>query len=127
MLLISVGVSSLLSSCEKQPGSGGTSTIYGKVWVKDYNSAFTNLQEAYYGPDIWVYLVYGTDRDYSDRIRTSPDGTWEFKYLRTGNYKVYTYSKDSTLMTSAPIAVSREVEITGRKQEIEVPDLVIFE
>lgn len=116
----------LMISCKKEPGSGGKSTIYGKVLVKDYNSTFTFLLETYYGPEIWVYLVYGDDRDYGDRIQTSFDGTWEFKYLRPGTYKVYALSKDSTLQTLAPVPVIREVVIPDKKQDIEVPDLVIF-
>jgi len=116
----------MMISCKKEPGSGGKSTIYGKVLVKDYNSSFTVLLETYYGPEVWVYLVYGDDRDYSDRINTNYDGTWEFKYLRPGTYHVYAYSKDSTLQTNAQIPVIREVEVPNRKQDIEVQDLVIF-
>ncbi|HNY01316.1 MAG TPA: hypothetical protein PKG48_01950 [Bacteroidales bacterium] len=116
----------VLQSCKKEPGPGGNSTLFGKVLVKDYNSTFTVLQETYYGPGIWVYLVYGDNRDYGERIQTGYDGTWEFKYLRPGNYKVYAFSKDSTLQTNADVPVIREVNIPGKKQDIEVPDLVIF-
>jgi hypothetical protein len=116
----------LMISCKKEPGSGGKSTIYGKVLVKDYNSTFTFLLETYYGPGIWVYLVYGDDRDYSDRIQTGYDGTWEFKYLRPGSYKVYALSKDSTLQTNASVPVILNVEVPDKKQDVTVPDLVIF-
>ena len=116
----------MMISCSKEPGSGGKSAIYGKVLVKDYNSTFTVLQETYYGPEIWVYLIYGDDRDYGDRIQTGYDGTYEFKYLRPGTYHVYVYSKDSTMQTNAPVPVIREVVVPDKKQDIEVPDLVIF-
>jgi hypothetical protein len=116
----------LLVSCEKEPGSGGKSTIYGKVLVKDYNSTFTVLQETYYGPEIWVYLIYGDDRDYGDRIQTGYDGTYEFKYLRPGTYHVYAYSKDSTLQTNALVPVIREINVPKKKQDIEVENLIIF-
>jgi len=119
-------ISLMMISCKKEPGTGGKSTIYGKVLVKEYNSTFTTLRETYYSPGIWVYLVYGDDRDYSDRIQTGLNGTWEFKYLRPGNYKVYALSKDSTLQTNAAIPVIREVEIPSQKQDIEVPEIVIF-
>jgi len=117
----------LLTSCEKEAGEGGNSTIYGKVYLKDYNDTFTVLEDEYYAPDVWVYIVYGDDRDYSDRIRTGYDGTYEFKYLREGTYTIYTYSKDSTLQTTAPLPILEQVEITKRKQTIQVPDLVIFD
>ncbi|MBE0646397.1 MAG: hypothetical protein IH596_01290 [Bacteroidales bacterium] len=125
-LLLLLTIPMLMISCEKEPGSGGKSTIYGKVMVKEYNATFTVLQETYYGPEVWVYLIYGDDRDYGDRIQTSYDGTWEFKYLRPGSYKVYALSKDSTLQTNALIPVIMEVEVPNKKQDIEVPDLFIF-
>jgi len=127
LLLLLAGLTVFLLSCEKDPGEGGKSTIYGKVYVKDYNSTFTILQEEYYGPDIWVYIIYGDDRDYSDRILTSYDGTYEFKYLRPGTYHVYAYSKDSTLQTNALLPVIRDVEVPKKKQEVEVEDIVIFD
>jgi hypothetical protein len=114
-------------SCKKEEGDGGNSSIYGKVYVKDYNAEFTDLKEEYYGPDIWVYIIYGDNREYGDRILTNYDGTYEFKYLRPGNYTIYTYSKDSTLKTNAPVPVIKKVEISDKKQEVEVPDLVIFD
>lgn len=116
----------LVSSCKKEAGEGGNSSIYGKVYVKDYNSTFTILQEEYYGPDNWVYIIYGDDRDYSDRIRTSYNGTYEFKYLRQGTYHIYVYSKDSSLQTNAAVAVVKDVTIDKKKQEVEVPDIVIY-
>jgi hypothetical protein len=115
-----------LVSCEKEPGPGGKATVYGKVYVKDYNSSFTVLEEEYYGPDIWVYIIYGDDRDYGDRIRTNYDGTYEFKYLRAGTYHIYAYSKDSTMLTNADIAVVKDVTLENKKQDIEIQDIVIF-
>jgi hypothetical protein len=126
VLLSLAGFCILLISCEKEPGPGGNSTIYGKVFVKDYNSTFTVLQETYYGPGIWVYIIYGDDRDYGDRIETSYDGTYEFQYMRPGNYTIYAYSKDSTLQTNAMVPVIREITVPKKKQDIEVPEIVIF-
>ncbi|MBI5217633.1 MAG: hypothetical protein HY958_01710 [Bacteroidia bacterium] len=119
-------VSVIFYSCKKEPGKGGNATIYGKVYVKDYNATFTVLQEEYYGQDIWVYIIYGDDRDYGDRIRTGYDGVYEFKYLRPGKYQIYTYSKDSTIQTNAMIPVIKNVEIKKNNDEMQVPDLVIF-
>jgi hypothetical protein len=116
----------MLIACEKEPGPGGKATIYGKVYVKEYNSTFTVLEEEYYGPNIWVYIVYGDDRDYGERIRTSYDGTYEFRYLRAGKYRVYVYSKDSTMTTNADIAVMQDITIENKKQDYQLPDLVIF-
>jgi hypothetical protein len=128
LIFISLAFIGLINpSCKKEEGDGGNSSIYGKVFVKDYNAEFTDLKEEYYGPDVWVYIIYGDNREYGDRILTSYDGTYEFKYLRPGNYTIYTYSKDSTLKTNAPVPVIKQVEITDKKQEVEVPDLIIFD
>ena len=126
MLLVLV-VTVLLLSCKKEPGPGGKSTLYGKVLVKNYNSTFTVLEETYYAPNVYVYIIYGNDRDYGDKVRTAPGGVWEFKYLRPGSYKVYGFSKDSTLSTAAAIPSIREVTVPSQKQDIEVPDIVIFD
>jgi hypothetical protein len=124
-LIISIFLS-LLVSCEKDPGKGGNSSVFGKVYVKDYNATFTILQDEYYGQDENVYIIYGDDKTYGDDVSTNYDGTYEFKYLRPGKYKIYAYSKDSTLQTLSDIPVLVEVEITGKNQNVEAPDIIIF-
>jgi hypothetical protein len=117
----------LFFSCSKEAGDGGNSSIFGKVYAKDYNDAFTLLLGEYYEANQDVYIIYGDDKTYSDKTVTNPDGLYEFKYLRPGKYTVYTYSKDSTLQTvSNRIGVLQTVEITEKKQDVEVPNLVIF-
>ena len=116
----------VLLSCSKEAGTGGNSSIYGKVFVKDYNSTYTQLNETYYGQDEDVYLIYGNDRSYSDHTKTSYNGSYEFKYLRPGDYHIYCYSEDSTLQSNAMIPIIRDVTIDKKKQEVEVPEIVIF-
>jgi hypothetical protein len=86
-----------LISCSKEAGDGGNSTIYGKVTAWDYNAEFTNLKGIYPAADEEVFIIYGDDFSYSERIRTNYEGIYEFKYLRPGDYTIYVYSKDSTL------------------------------
>ena len=128
--LISIGVLAFLvlcfTSCSKEAGEGGTSSVFGKVYVKDYNSTYTVLQDEYYAPEEDVYIVYGDDRTFSDRVNTNYDGTFEFKYLRKGIYHIYAYSEDSTLQSSGKYAVIRDVEITKNSQEVEATEIVIF-
>ena len=108
-----------VSSCSKDAGQGGNSTIWGKVYVKDYNTDFSHLIYEYYAPEIDVYIIYGNDMSYGDRTRTNYDGTYEFKYLRSGNYKIYAYSTDSLNPNSSMLPVIQNVEITKRKQTID--------
>jgi outer membrane lipoprotein-sorting protein len=119
--LLICGVAMLLavvSGCSKGPGEGGNSTITGYVHVTDYNATFVIVQGEYPGANEYVYLIYGDDISYGDRVRTTYDGRFEFKYLREGKYKVYVYSEDSTL--SGQSVVVKEVEITSKKQTIDV-------
>jgi len=120
-------LSMVLFSCSKEEGSGGNSTIYGKIIAHDYNAEFTDLKGIYPAADEDVFIIYGNDRSYSERIRTNYEGVYEFKYLRPGNYTVFAYSKDSTLtLPSGNYAVVLNVEIGNKKEDIEAPDMKIF-
>jgi hypothetical protein len=72
-----------------------------------------------------VFIIYGDDVSYSDKISAGPDGRFEFKYLREGNYTVYVYSKDSTL--AGKHAVSKSIEISGKKQKVDAGTFEIWE
>jgi hypothetical protein len=116
-----------LISCSKEAGDGGNSTIYGKVTAWDYNAEFTNLKGIYPAADEEVFIIYGDDFSYSERIRTNYEGIYEFKYLRPGDYTIYVYSKDSTLtMPSEMYAEVRNITIDSRKQYVEVEEIKIF-
>jgi hypothetical protein len=117
-----------LASCEKGPGEGGTSTIRGRVVVHDYNGDFTILRDTFPAAKEDVYIIYGDDYVYGDKFETSYDGSYEFNYLQEGSYTVYAYSKDSTSLIIAKIvAVMKQVEITGKNQIVEVPDIIILQ
>jgi hypothetical protein len=112
-------------SCEKEPGEGGNSSITGYVHVTDYNATFIFIQGEYDGANEDVYIIYGDDVSYSDKISAGPDGRFEFKYLRKGDYTVYVYSKDSTL--AGKHAVSKNIEITGNRKKVDAGTFEIWE
>lgn len=115
------------SGCEKEPGKGGTSSITGKVVVRQYNANFTILIEQYYATDEDVFIVYGDDDTFGDKTSTNYDGTFSFEYLRKGEYKVYAYSEDSANYPSQrEVAVMKTVNITDNKQDIIVPEIIIL-
>jgi hypothetical protein len=117
----------VLFSCTKEAGDGGNSTIYGKIIAHNYNAEFTNLKGIYPAADEDVFIIYGDDRSFSQRVRTNYNGIYEFKYLRKGDYTIYAYSKDSTLtLPSEMYAVIRNVKIEDNKQTVEVEDMKIF-
>ncbi len=119
--------SSVLFSCSKEAGDGGNSTIYGKIIAYNYNAEFTYLRGIYPAADEDVYIIYGSDRSYSERIRSNYEGVYEFRYLRPGDYTLYTYSKDSTLtLVSGIYAVIQKVTIKENRQTVEAEDMKIF-
>ena len=132
VLIFLIGLLLFGSSCKKEAGVGGTSHIKGKVYARYHNKNFSVLADSGYAPDVDVYIIYGDESTYGERQRSAYDGSYEFKYLEKGSYKIYAYSKDSTgayrnfINQYAPdIAVIKEVEITKRKQTITVPDIHI--
>jgi hypothetical protein len=127
--LISLVILGILAfSCKKDEGIGGTSSIKGKVIVRQYNSNFTELIEQYYATDEDVFIIYGDDEVYGDKVTTNFDGTYEFDYLREGNYKIYAYSKDSAnYPTKHLIPVIVSTSISGKKETVEAKDIVILQ
>ena len=128
-------ISLFMAACKKEAGEGGTSSIKGNVWARfhDKNAGY-NVINSYKGTDIDVYIVYGDEVSYGDRIKTDYEGDFEFKYLRNGKYKVYVYSEDSAaivatnpLNLNAPLkAVIAEVEVSGKKTTVDAGTLTIL-
>lgn len=125
LLLFSLTV--LVSSCKKTAGEGGRASIKGKVWVEDWNTGFTLKNGEYAGADEDVYIIYGNEVSYGDKVKTTYNGEFEFKYLRTGTYKVYVYSKDKTLHSiSGDTAFVKEITIGSKKQTIALETFTIY-
>jgi hypothetical protein len=118
----------VFQSCSKEPGEGGTSSITGKIYVRDWNASFTTLLGEYYAMEQRVYLIYGDDQFYGNDVRTHFDGTYRFDGLKKGTYHVYVYSKDSTqTVASEFITEMRTVEITSNNQHIVLDDIIIID
>jgi len=116
------------SSCKKEEGEGGNSSITGSIWVKKFNTTGILVLGEYAGAYEDVYIIYGDDSNYGNRIQANPEGKYEFKYLQPGHYKIYAYSKDSTGNADAPkFAIIREVEITKKKQTVDAGTIRITE
>lgn len=115
----------IIIGCNKEPGEGGTSSITGKVWVVDLNGSGDTTAQ-YYAMDEDVYIIYGDQtQTYSDNFNTSLDGSYRFDYLTPGKYTVFAYSDCETCPGGQDVS-SKTVEITDKKQVIEVEDLVII-
>ncbi len=106
----------------------GNSSISGRIYLVNYdqNTICTQypVSDTSYAQEQEVYIVYGSHDYYDDRIRTHYDGTFKFKNLIKGMYKIYTYSEDISGATQM-IPVIRQVEITQENQEIIISDIYI--
>jgi hypothetical protein len=116
-------LASILTSCEKQEGRGGNSAIYGQVYqnVYDNSGSFVVKEEA---REVNVYLIYGETGVYDDNMDTHYDGSYEFRYLHPGKYKVFAYS-DCDSCPSNTVAVEVSVEITGKNETVVSPDIIV--
>lgn len=126
-------LSLLLSSCRKEAGEGGNSSIFGKV-NKDIRVVLTNpatTQSTVLAADQDVYIVYGDHTSPDDRIQTNYEGEFEFRNLRPGKYTLYTFSKDTNAV-SVPwdedhMPIRLEMEISDKKQELDAGTLTIYD
>ncbi len=131
-LIVIAGV----SSCKKEAGEGGTSTITGKVTVFNYdNNNFNCCPEKFPAVDQDVFIIYGSDGGYYDNdVKTSFDGSYEFKNLQKGKYRIFAYSEDSTgayngtagTIFRPDVPVFVDVEITGKNQTKVGPEIFIL-
>ncbi|MCY7409801.1 MAG: hypothetical protein LH473_05975 [Chitinophagales bacterium] len=112
-----------LSSCKKDAGEGGTSSIKGKIYIKDFNSA-GQLQAEYYATEERVYIIYGDADFYGNDTRTSFDGTYQFNYLRKGSYTIFAYQKCDTCASGVePVKVL--ADINDNHSTIDLADLIL--
>lgn len=112
-----------LGGCENGAGEGGTSSIKGKIYIRNYNGS-GDLVSEYYAPEERVYIIYGDADFYGNDTRTSYDGTYEFHYLRKGTYTVFAYS-DCDTCASGTEAVKLTAEVTKNHSTVELPDLIL--
>jgi len=127
-ILISLAIVAMIASgCKKEAGEGGTSTITGKVTVRDYNGSFPFFYESLPAQELDVYIIYGdATAGYDNRTRTSYDGTYRFDFLRKGNYKIFVYTDDTVnIFSQAQLPVITDVQIDKNKSTIEVPEVIV--
>ena len=134
-IYICLVLSLFVIGCKKTEGPGGTSTITGKVIVHDFDGGFQSPVPIEIHPVAKedTYIIYGNDHStYDDNYKTSFDGSYEFKHLQKGIYRLFAYSKDSTgaktgLLKNLKIPVFIDVEITSNGSTINAPDIIILD
>jgi hypothetical protein len=132
--ILAVALIAVIASCKKPEGEGGKSTIKGKIWVENYNTLNTmidnyTLKAEFAGADEDVYIIYGDDISYGDKVKSGPDGVFEFKYLRAGDYKIYVQSKDTTRQSYFYGSGIKTVDTTvtlKKKETLDAGTLIIY-
>ncbi len=119
-------------SCKRGPGPGGQCSVSGKVFaysVKNINQTHYLIDTSYYVGAENVYCCYGDDPGVGKVVRTAEDGSYLFDYLLPGKYKIYAVSRDTTnkLNNAKRIVTMKEIEISGRREQIVLEDLIIIE
>jgi hypothetical protein len=113
-----------LSSCTKE-GPGGNATITGKVTVQLFDRGYRVMQGSYPAADEDVFIVYGTGDDVSNDTKTGPEGTFEFRFLTKGTYKIFVYTKDPLSFPSGIRTVEKEVTLSSNKSKVDAGELII--
>ena len=131
--LLTISATVLFTSCKKEAGDGGNSSIKGRV-TKELRVVLNNPGTAvgtFPAADQDVYILYDDHVSPDDRVRTNYDGEYEFLYLRPGNYKVYVFSKDTNAVAvpwdEEHMTVLQELEITDKEQRIVANDMMVYD
>lgn len=116
LALAALPLAALFTSCTNSPGPGGKASIQGTLKATRYVNNCTTNSGSFLAEDEDVYIIYGDDPSYGERVRTGPGGVFYFKYLRTGKYTIYAYSDRCTVARKE--AIIMQVEITDKNQEL---------
>ena len=126
-ILFFLSLSFLFFSCKKEEGEGGMASIKGNIWVRDWDKNFNLMMYEYPGLDEDVFIVYGDQVGYGDKLSTDLNGNFEFKYLRKGTYTIYALSDTlpSANVSYAQFPVAVKIEISEKKQVIDIGKLTV--
>jgi hypothetical protein len=114
----------LFASCKKSEGKGGGAVIKGFVKEQRLNNFGTVIAE-YPLMNERVYIIYGENSNFQDDdVRTSYDGSFEFRYLLKGKYRVFTYGECKSCPSGDSVII-RTVEITSKKQIVDLDTIFV--
>ena len=120
-------MSCFFTFCKKEAGPGGKVNIRGKVYVKNYDPSFGILLSEYYVSGENVFITYGDETTVGDNVKTSYDGSYVFPFMQKGKYKIWAVSKDSSSTDpTATKSIIQQIEVTSKKGDVTVPDIVIL-
>ena len=121
-----------ISSCEKQAGEGGTSSIKGSVYKLStyYNVMTQQIDTISYQLDSKkdVYIIYSDDENdfYDDNVETNWNGQYRFDNLRKGDYTLFVYADSTDLLNiSYDYPIFKHIKIDANNSTFTLSDFVI--
>jgi len=122
-----IALLSIITACKKEEGDGGMATIKGNVWVRDWDKNFNLIMYEHLGLDEDVFIVYGDQNGYGDKVSTDLNGNFQFNFLRKGNYTIYALSDtlQSSTVSYNQFPVVAKIEITDKKQVVDIGTLTV--
>jgi hypothetical protein len=120
-----LAISTLLISCKKIEGQGGSSEIVGNVYIQDKDINGNEVGDKYPAIDENVFIIYGPDGNlHNDDYSSSFDGSYRFEFLTNGTYKIFAY-QECVSCQSGDEAVIKTVTIDSKNSSVVVPDIVL--
>jgi thioredoxin reductase len=116
-------ISILFTTCKKEEGKGGLSTIKGKVYAFDLDRLGIKVDSGYMA-NVKVFISYGNHTWVDDNTRTAIDGTFAFEWLNKGDYRVWIISECDTCPLNQR-ADMRNVRM-GKKETVTLPDFIYY-
>tara|TARA_B110000914_G_scaffold71430_1_gene62498 strand:- start:4652 stop:5062 length:411 start_codon:yes stop_codon:yes gene_type:complete len=120
------------SSCEKEPGEGGTSSIIGSVYkISTYFNVLTQeVDTVFYQLDSGedVYVIYSDNESdfYNDKIETNWNGQYRFDYLRKGDYTIFVYADSTDILNiSYDYPVFQHISVEANNSTYTLSDFII--
>ena len=131
-IFILVVIVLFFSSCEKEPGEGGTSSIIGSVYkISTYFNVLTQeVDTVFYQLDSGedVYVIYSDNESdfYNDKIETNWNGQYRFDYLRKGDYTIFVYADSTDILNiSYDYPVFQHISVEANNSTYTLSDFVI--
>lgn len=127
-MLTTAAALALLSACEKPPGPGGRATIKGRIYAYDWDNQQYRMISEGFSSDDRVYISYGNSTMVGNDTRTGTDGSFQFRFLNKGHYRIFVNSIDTALKykgNDTYIPIVKEVDVTKANQEIDLGTIKI--
>jgi hypothetical protein len=115
-----------VASCSKGPGPGGRAKIKGKVFGSNLDKTLSIVRDSAFVGDEKVFISYGDVTTVGNDVTTSFDGSFEFDYLRPGNYKIWAYSKRLYGVNKLDSTVLQNVTISGKAEDKDIGTIRIY-